>query len=76
MTQSHSRPSPLDNTSAMLTPQEQAVLTVSASGLSVDDVAQSLELSAEAVRAAIASAIAKLGASRSSTPSVSRIETA
>jgi DNA-binding NarL/FixJ family response regulator len=47
----------------MLTSQEQAVLTVSASGLSVDDVAQSLELSAEAVRAAIASAIEKVGAS-------------
>jgi two-component system nitrate/nitrite response regulator NarL len=46
----------------ILTAQERAVLAASAKGLGVIEVAQSLDLSPEAVRAAIASAAEKLGA--------------
>jgi DNA-binding NarL/FixJ family response regulator len=47
---------------ARLTARERAVLAASATGLVLTGVADALDLSPEAVRAALASAIAKLGA--------------
>jgi DNA-binding NarL/FixJ family response regulator len=54
---------PSESTAVLLTGQERAVLTASAGGPSVVEVARSLDLSVEAVRAALATAREKLGAS-------------